>query len=59
VLGKEITDATVRVFVTASGNSGDIIEWFDSQNRLPFYELDLFIVPLSVRLLHFMCKVGS
>ncbi|MDG2432767.1 MAG: hypothetical protein P8M54_09950, partial [Flavobacterium sp.] len=28
---KEVADATVRVFVTASGNSGDIIEWFDSQ----------------------------
>ena len=28
---KEISDATVRVFVTASGNSGDIIEWYDSQ----------------------------
>ena len=28
---KEMSDATVRVFVTASGNSGDIIEWYDSQ----------------------------
>jgi gliding motility-associated-like protein len=28
---KELSDATVRVFVTASGNSGDIIEWYDSQ----------------------------
>jgi hypothetical protein len=28
---KEISAATVQVFVTASGNSGDIIEWFDSQ----------------------------
>ncbi|MBC5848130.1 immunoglobulin domain-containing protein, partial [Flavobacterium kayseriense] len=28
---KEISDSTVRVFVTASGNSGDIIEWYDSQ----------------------------
>jgi gliding motility-associated-like protein len=28
---KEVSDATVRVFVTASGNSGDIIEWYDSQ----------------------------
>ncbi len=28
---KEATDATVQVYVTASGRSGDIIEWYDSQ----------------------------
>lgn len=29
---KELTDATVQVYITASGRSGDIIEWYDSQN---------------------------
>jgi gliding motility-associated-like protein len=29
---KEVTEATVQVFITASGRSGDIIEWYASQN---------------------------
>ena len=43
---KDINAATTQVFITASGNSGDIIEWFDSQTSTTVLRTGSIFSPL-------------